>query len=69
MTSDAYRIIGERLGSLGLPTVIVQEGGYSLAAVAERRRRSSLPFAMPDEGGHGGELGSPAKKPVIFLVF
>lgn len=35
VTSDAYGRIGEILGDLGLPSVIVQEGGYSLAAMAE----------------------------------
>jgi acetoin utilization deacetylase AcuC-like enzyme len=35
VTTDAYRRIGEIWGKLGLPTLIVQEGGYSLAAVAE----------------------------------
>lgn len=33
VTSDAYDQIGHILGSLDLPSVIVQEGGYSLAAV------------------------------------
>ncbi|RFC65541.1 histone deacetylase family protein [Fulvimarina endophytica] len=35
VTSDAYARIGRMLGALNLPTVIVQEGGYSLAAVSE----------------------------------
>lgn len=35
VTTEAYGRIGTILGALGLPTVIVQEGGYSLAAVAE----------------------------------
>jgi acetoin utilization deacetylase AcuC-like enzyme len=35
VTGDAYGRIGEILGDLGLPSAIVQEGGYSLAAVAE----------------------------------
>ncbi|MEN3793685.1 histone deacetylase family protein [Fulvimarina sp. MAC3] len=35
VTGEAYERIGERLGAMNLPTVIVQEGGYSLAAVAE----------------------------------
>ena len=41
MTSDAYARIGEILGELTLPTLIVQEGGYSLAAVAEAAPPSS----------------------------
>lgn len=35
VTGDAYPLVGEMLGRLGLPSVIVQEGGYSLAAVSE----------------------------------
>ncbi|MDJ1160144.1 histone deacetylase family protein [Chelatococcus sp. SYSU_G07232] len=35
VTTDAYPRLGEIWGKLGLPTLIVQEGGYSLAAVAE----------------------------------
>ena len=30
ITADGYRAAGERLGALGLPTVLVQEGGYHL---------------------------------------
>ncbi len=32
---DAYREAGERLGSIGLPTVAVQEGGYELESLGE----------------------------------
>jgi acetoin utilization deacetylase AcuC-like enzyme len=35
ITSDAFSRIGEIWGRLNLPILIVQEGGYSLAAVAE----------------------------------
>lgn len=35
VTTAAYPLVGKLLASLNLPTVIVQEGGYSLAAVAE----------------------------------
>jgi acetoin utilization deacetylase AcuC-like enzyme len=35
VTGEAYGRVGEILGGLRLPSVIVQEGGYSLAAVAE----------------------------------
>ncbi|KQT83404.1 histone deacetylase family protein [Aurantimonas sp. Leaf443] len=35
VTSAAYPRLGTIIGALNLPTVIVQEGGYSLAAVAE----------------------------------
>jgi acetoin utilization deacetylase AcuC-like enzyme len=35
VTSEAFARIGEIWGKIDLPTLIVQEGGYSLAAVAE----------------------------------
>lgn len=35
VTTDAYGRVAERLARLNLPTLIVQEGGYSLAAIAE----------------------------------
>jgi acetoin utilization deacetylase AcuC-like enzyme len=35
VTSDAYRRLGRIYGEVPLPTVIVQEGGYSLAAIEE----------------------------------
>lgn len=35
VTTAAYGQVADRIASLELPTVIVQEGGYSLAAVAE----------------------------------
>ena len=34
VSTDAYARIGELYGKLGLPTLIVQEGGYSLDAIA-----------------------------------
>ena len=30
---DAYRDIGARVASLGVPTVVVQEGGYMVQAI------------------------------------
>jgi acetoin utilization deacetylase AcuC-like enzyme len=33
VTADGYRAGGRALGALGLPTVVVQEGGYDLAAI------------------------------------
>jgi acetoin utilization deacetylase AcuC-like enzyme len=33
VTSDAYRRLGRIYGEVPLPTIIVQEGGYSLAAI------------------------------------
>ncbi|MBO0662599.1 histone deacetylase family protein [Jiella sp. MQZ9-1] len=35
VTTDAYPAVGTMLGELKLPSVIIQEGGYSLAAVSE----------------------------------
>ena len=34
VSTEAYARIAEFYGKLGLPTLIVQEGGYSLQAVA-----------------------------------
>ena len=33
VTADGFRAAGRELGALGLPTVIVQEGGYDLATI------------------------------------
>ena len=33
VTADGYREAGRILGALGLPTVIVQEGGYDLETI------------------------------------
>ena len=33
VTADGFRRAGELLGALGLPTVVVQEGGYDLATI------------------------------------
>ena len=33
VTSDGYRAAGRALGALGVPAVVVQEGGYDLAAI------------------------------------
>ena len=33
VSADGYRAAGRRLGALGLPTVVVQEGGYDLATI------------------------------------
>ena len=35
VTADGYRAAGRLLGGLGLPTVVVQEGGYDLAKIGE----------------------------------
>ena len=33
VTADGFRAAGRALGALGLPTVVVQEGGYDLEAI------------------------------------
>ena len=33
VTADGFRAAGRALGALGLPTVVVQEGGYDLATI------------------------------------
>ena len=68
VTADGYREAGRILGALGLPTVVVQEGGYDLGTIGDswsRRWRASkgvrhswclTPLAMkplPD----GGTIG------------
>lgn len=35
VSTGGFRSVGEALGALGLPTVIVQEGGYALPALAD----------------------------------
>lgn len=44
VTTAAYARIGEIYGQLDLPTVIVQEGGYSLEAIAESARAFTQTF-------------------------
>jgi acetoin utilization deacetylase AcuC-like enzyme len=45
VTSEAFPRLGETFAALGLPTVIVQEGGYSLTAAAEAAPRFASAFA------------------------
>jgi acetoin utilization deacetylase AcuC-like enzyme len=35
LTAAAYPLIGQRIAQLGLPTLVVQEGGYAMAALGE----------------------------------
>jgi acetoin utilization deacetylase AcuC-like enzyme len=44
VTPGGYRRAGELLGDLGLPTVIVQEGGYDLSSIGELVREALLGF-------------------------
>jgi acetoin utilization deacetylase AcuC-like enzyme len=42
VTADGFRAAGRTLGSLGLPTVVVQEGGYDLARIGPLVREALL---------------------------
>jgi len=42
VTPDAFREAGRLLGALGLPTVVVQEGGYELGTLGDLVRRALL---------------------------
>jgi acetoin utilization deacetylase AcuC-like enzyme len=44
VTESGYRRAGELLGEAGLPTVIVQEGGYNLDSIGELVRETLLGF-------------------------
>ncbi|HJZ45691.1 MAG TPA: histone deacetylase family protein [Roseiflexaceae bacterium] len=35
LTADAYPLIGRQIAALGMPTLIVQEGGYAVSALGE----------------------------------
>ncbi|RQS67293.1 histone deacetylase family protein [Burkholderia sp. Bp8963] len=47
VTTDGFRRLGDAIGALGLPTVIVQEGGYHLDSLVANARAFF--------GGFGGE--------------
>jgi acetoin utilization deacetylase AcuC-like enzyme len=38
ITTDGFRRSGERVGAMGLPTVVLQEGGYDVAALGDNVR-------------------------------
>jgi len=40
VTAEGYRAAGRELGELGLPTVLVQEGGYDLEAIGQLVREA-----------------------------
>ncbi len=40
MTPAGFRAAGRALGAIGLPTVIVQEGGYDLGAIGDLVREA-----------------------------
>ena len=39
LTTDGFERCGAAVGELGLPTVVLQEGGYDVAALGENARR------------------------------
>lgn len=50
VTPTGLRMIGERIALLGLPTAIVQEGGYKLDRLGEHALTFLGPFARTEEG-------------------
>jgi acetoin utilization deacetylase AcuC-like enzyme len=54
VTAAAFRSAGRELGSLGLPTVLVQEGGYDLETIGELVREVLLGV---EEGLRGASEG------------
>ena len=68
VTADGFRAAGRQLGALGVPTVIVQEGGYDLASVGGlvlaaltgfEEVRSSPEFLGPARGRVARRSGIP----------
>ncbi len=49
MTPAGFRAAGRALGGLGLPTVVVQEGGYDLTTIGELVHEA---LAGIEEGAH-----------------
>jgi acetoin utilization deacetylase AcuC-like enzyme len=54
VTADGFRAAGRELGGLGLPTVVVQEGGYDLAAIGALVRASLDGLEQGLEAARGG---------------
>ena len=50
VTADGFRAAGRAIGGLGLPTVVVQEGGYDLSEIG---RLVLETLAGIEEGAHG----------------
>ena len=38
LTTEGYTRIGERVGALGLPAIVLQEGGYHVESLGENVR-------------------------------
>jgi len=53
VSAEGYRAAGRALGALGLPTVIVQEGGYDLDTIGELVRETLVGV---EEGIAGGSV-------------
>ena len=51
VTAEGYARAGRELGGLGLPTVIVQEGGYDLSAIGSLVAETLLGFEGEHEPG------------------
>ncbi|MEQ8821896.1 MAG: histone deacetylase family protein [Sumerlaeia bacterium] len=46
--TESFRLVGERLGQIGCPTLVVQEGGYNLEVLGE----SALNFLLGFRSSH-----------------
>ena len=55
VTADGFRAAGHALGVLGLPTVVVQEGGYDVATIGPlvRAALEGLAAGQHEEGMSG----------------
>lgn len=56
VTAEGFRAIGERIGSSGLPTLLVQEGGYIVEKLGDNLiafLSGFLPASKIQHGGHG----------------
>ena len=51
VTAEGYARAGRELGRLGLPTVLVQEGGYDLEAIGSLVAETLLGFEAEHEPG------------------
>jgi acetoin utilization deacetylase AcuC-like enzyme len=54
VTADGYAAAGRALGALGLPTVIVQEGGYDLGSIGELVAAALTGFEQTRAGAGSG---------------
>lgn len=56
---DAYRQLGERIAGLGLPTVVVQEGGYMVEAIGGALDAFLQGLAPDGQAQRGGQATAP----------